>query len=98
MKKYISKIVMMTALALSLSAVADAQLRVKIRPSVTVDVRPQRPSPRHIWVEGEWNPNGDRYDYRNGYWSEPQSHRHRYSKGHWRHNSRGYYWVPGRWR
>ena len=99
MKKYVSKIVMITAVALSFAATADAQLRVRVRPTISVDIRPERPSPRHVWVEGEWNPNGDRYDYRRGYWSEPRSrHHNRYSQGHWRHTRQGYVWVPGRWR
>ncbi|MFZ1263699.1 MAG: hypothetical protein WAT34_09320 [Chitinophagaceae bacterium] len=98
MKKYISKIVVLLAVALSFSAATEAQLRVIIRPSITIGVRPPQPSPRHVWVSGEWNSNGGRYDYREGYWSEPRSKRHRYSEGHWRHSRRGYVWVPGRWR
>jgi WXXGXW repeat (2 copies) len=99
MKKYISRIIMLVAVALSFSAAADAQIRVRIRPTIIIGTRPPPPSPRHVWVGGEWNPNGDRYDYREGYWSEPQSrYRKRYRQGHWQHNRRGYVWVPGRWR
>jgi WXXGXW repeat (2 copies) len=98
MKKYISKFIMLTVVALSFSAAADAQLRVKIRPTITIGVRPPPPSPRHVWVSGEWNPNGDRYDYREGYWAEPRRRHGRYSEGHWRQTRQGSVWVPGRWR
>jgi hypothetical protein len=98
MKKNISKIIMLLAVALSFSAVADAQLRVRIRPSITIQTRPPQPSPRHVWVSGEWNSNGDRYDYREGYWEEQRAHHSRYSEGRWRHGRRGYVWVPGHWR
>ena len=98
MKKYISKIILLIAVALSFSAAADAQLRVRVRPSINVDVRPPQPSPRHVWVSGEWNSNGGRYDYRQGYWEERRENHNRYSEGRWRHGSRGYVWVPGRWR
>ena len=89
---------MMIVLAISFSAAANAQLRVKIRPSITIGTRPPPPSPRHVWVSGEWHSNGDRYDYKEGYWSEPQSHRRRYREGHWSHTRRGYVWIEGRWR
>ncbi len=98
MKKHIFKIMMLGAVVFTLSATADAQVRVRIRPVITVNARPPQPSPRHVWVSGEWNANGDRYDYREGYWSEPKSNRRRYSEGHWGHNRHGYVWVPGRWR
>jgi WXXGXW repeat (2 copies) len=98
MKKYISRIMLLVAVALSISAVADAQIRVRIRPTIVIGNRPPPPSQRHVWVTGEWRPNGDRYDYREGYWSEPQRNRKHYREGYWRHNRRGYVWVPGRWR
>ena len=97
MKKYISKIIMMIVLAITFSAAANAQLRVKIRPSITLETRPPRPSPHHIWVYGEWHPDGNRYSYKQGYWAEPPQHRRRYVEGHWVHNRYGYIWVPGRW-
>ncbi len=98
MKKYISKIIMMIAVAISFSAVANAQLRVRIRPEVNVQVRPAQPSPRHVWVGGEWNSDGGRYNYKEGYWSERSERHNRYAEGHWNHSRRGYVWVPGRWR
>jgi hypothetical protein len=97
MKKYISKIVMMMAIALSFSAMADAQISVRIRPTFVARERPQRPSPRHVWVGGEWKYGNGNYQYNDGYWSEPQRGQRRYSEGHWRHGRRGWTWVPGRW-
>lgn len=98
MKKFISKIVMMIAIAISFSAAADAQITVRIRPSAPRYERPMAPTPRHIWVSGEWNVNKGRYAYTEGYWSEPRGRYHRRSEGHWKHTRRGYVWVPGGWR
>lgn len=98
MKTNISKAALMVALAITISAAAEAQLRIEIRPSVQVQTRPVRPSNRHVWVTAEYNSNGNRYDRRDGYWAEPPQNRRRYSEGHWVRNRHGYVWVPGRWR
>lgn len=99
MKKFISKIVVMIAVAMSFSAVADAQLTVRIRPSAPQQrERPMRPSRSHVWVSGEWNNNNGNYAYTNGYWSEPRGRYHRRSEGHWKNTRRGWIWVPGGWR
>jgi hypothetical protein len=98
MKKFISKILMMIAIAISFSAVADAQFVVKIRPTAEIRVRPVAPSPRHVWVGGEWSWGSGRYNYTEGYWAEPQNGYRRRTEGHWRNTRRGYTWVPGSWR
>ena len=84
MKKFILKIGMMLAIALSISAVADAQISVKIRPTVTVRARPVRPSLRHVWISDEWKWNNNNYQHVDGYWIEPQPGRHGWVEGHWR--------------
>jgi len=90
---------MITAVALSFSAVADAQLTVRIRPTAPQRERPMAPSTRHIWISGEWNSNNNQYQYTDGYWAEPRRGRyHRRVEGHWKNTRRGYVWVPGSWR
>ncbi len=98
MKKYILKIIVIMTVAISFSAAAHSQVYVKVRPSITIGTRPARPSPRHVWVAGEWNSEGGRYSYKEGRWAEPPQHHKRYTEGHWSHTRRGYVWVPGRWR
>ncbi len=98
MKKIISKIVVMCAIALSLSAVADAQISVRIRPVFTERERPAAPSRNHVWVSSEWNWNNGKYEHRDGYWSTPQGRNRRYHEGHWRNTRQGYVWVSGNWR
>ncbi len=99
MKKFISKIIMMIAIAISFSAAADAQLVVRIRPTTPVlKVRIASPSPRHVWVGGEWNSDGGNYSYKEGYWSEPPVRGNRWVEGHWRNTRRGYSWIPGHWK
>ncbi len=76
---------------------ASAQIYVTIRPSRPVYTRTVAPGPGYIWIEEDWNVNGDGYEWRGGYWSAPPQRGYRYTKGHWNHSSRGDHWTPGRW-
>lgn len=89
----------MIAIAISFSTAADAQFVVKIRPEIPViAVRPMAPSPRHVWVDGEWAWRNGRYEYVNGYWVEPPIRGNRWIPGHWKNTRRGWNWIPGHWR
>jgi len=68
------------------------------RPGVEIIRRPHRPSPRHVWVDEEWTPEGARYVYHRGYWALPPHPGTIWIAGHWDHRGRGYVWVPGHWR
>jgi hypothetical protein len=61
------------------------------------DVRPARPSPRHIWVAGEWAPSGATYTWRPGYWALPARPGVVWVRGHWARRPRGWVWVAGHW-
>jgi len=100
MKKNISKIIILSFVALSFSFAASAQFYVKIRPEHTViAVRPAAPSPRHVWVEDEWVWRNGNYEHVDGYWAEPGPGYHEWVAGHWRESRRrGWVWVPGHWR
>lgn len=98
MKKYLLKCIMLIALAISFSA-ADAQFFIKIRPMAPViRVRPLAPSPRHVWVSGEYVWRGNEYVYTDGYWAEPPFPGRRWIEGHWKNGRRGWVWVPGHWK
>lgn len=78
---------------------ASAQIYVKIRPSIPVIVRPQQPSPAHVWIDEEWEPNGGAYRYAGGHWAAPPHPGYRWRAGYWRrHNRDGEQWVRGGWR
>ena len=62
------------------------------------EVRPVRPSYRHVWVGGEYVPSGRTYIYRPGYWVMPPHPRTVWVPGHWRRYHRGYVWAGGFWR
>ena len=99
MKKYLLKFFLMAAVAVSISAAAEAQFVVRIRPvAPVIRVRPVCPSPRHAWVNGEYVWRGDQYVYTEGYWSMPPRPGLVWIEGHWKDTRRGWKWVPGHWR
>ncbi len=99
MKKYVSKIILMIAVALSFSFATEAQFVVKIRPAAPiVRVRPPMPSPVHVWVGGNYEWRGGQYVYTDGYWARPPQRRDHWVEGHWKNTRRGWTWIPGHWK
>jgi WXXGXW repeat (2 copies) len=73
------------------------RLVIRTRPvAPTIIIRPNAPSARHVWMDGEWVWNGRGYVYREGYWVIPNRGR-AWKAGHWKRARGGWYWVPGRW-
>src|SRR6185369_8796404 len=96
--KRIQKMIVALVIMLSCSIFStSAQIYVTVRPSRPVYVRPVAPSPRHIWIEEDWNGVGDRYEWHGGYWAEPPVEGYYYTPGYWRHSNHGYVWIGGRW-
>jgi hypothetical protein len=61
------------------------------------EFRPMRPSPRHIWVRGEWVAGGGTYVWHAGYWALPPREGGYWIRGHWAARPGGYVWIPGHW-
>ena len=97
MKKKLSKLFLMMLLAFSVSFAASAQIYVRIRPTFPVVVRPPQPSPVHVLVNEDWQPDGRSYRYSGGHWEAPSRPGYYRTQGHWQQNRRGNTWVPGRW-
>ena len=89
----------MLAISVSFSAVADAQIYVKIRPPMpVVQVRPPMPTPMHVWVSGDYVNHGGHYEYNEGYWEKPKGNKHRRTEGYWKNSKHGWEWKPGHWK
>ena len=98
MKKLFFKAFLAMALLIGFSQVTNAQhVFVNIQPVAPVVVRPPAPSPRHVWVEGEWTWRDGAYVRQPGYWIIPEPHK-AWVPGHWRRAYGGWNWVPGHWR
>ena len=95
----LKKMLFITALALTTGACsASAQIYVKIRPERPHYERVVAPSPRHVWVDEDWEMRGGKYVFVGGRWAEPPRPRAAWIPGHWRQRPRGWVWVPGHWR
>jgi hypothetical protein len=99
MKKKLVKLLLFSIIFFSASFSASAQIYVKIRPVVPIVVRTERPSPVHVWIDEEWNEEGDHYKYAGGHWDTPPHDGDKWNSGHWNHhNEHGDQWVRGSWK
>ena len=97
--KNIKRVLLILVVALSCSAYnSNAQVYVSVRPPIPHYVRVEAPSPRHVWIDEEWEPRGGSYVFVGGHWAEPPHPGWRWSTGHWKEGPHGHMWVAGRWR
>ena len=79
----------------------SAQVVVKIKPArpKVVVVKPPKPGPKHVWINGHWKWSKKRKEYIwvKGYWLKPKKGR-AWVPGHWEKVPGGFKWVPGHWR
>jgi len=100
MKKFIRVLMLffaLSAFAVSYSYAQQIVVSARLHDRDRDDVRPARPSPRHIWVAGEWVPSGATYTWRAGYWAIPQRPGGNWVRGHWARRPGGWVWIPGHW-
>ena len=94
----VQKLVFATAIALfSGIYVASAQIYVNLRPERPVVVRVDPPTPRHVWIDEDWEEVNGQYAWRGGRWEAPPHEGDRYRAGHWSHSDKGQRWEKGRW-
>ncbi len=99
MKKNMFRLLLAFTLFAGFSNVTNAQvIYVKVQPIDPVVTVPPQPSPRHVWIGGEYVVRGGSYVWQPGYWSLPPHGRRAWVRGHWATGPRGgYYWVAGHW-
>ncbi|QQL50400.1 YXWGXW repeat-containing protein [Mucilaginibacter ginkgonis] len=96
--KTLSKVFLGLGIACTMSlAACSGSYYVADRPVEPVYARPAAPYADAYWVPGEWNWNGGRYVYTNGYYVHRRVG-YTYAPGYWRQGPRGHVWVRGRWR
>ncbi len=86
------------AILFTASFSASAQIYVKIRPTFKVVPHPPRPTVTHVWVNEEWQPDGQSYRYSGGHWEAPPHRGYYRTQGHWQQTRRGEVWIPGNWK
>jgi hypothetical protein len=83
-------LVLLTLVAMAGAAQAQPRhvlvpgVRVRVPPpAMRAEVRPARPSPNHLWIDGHWAWRGGGHVWVGGYWALPPA--------------AGYVWEPARW-
>lgn len=76
---------------------ASAQVYVTVRPAWHHVERPVAPSPRHVWIDEEWEARNGAYVAVGGHWATPPHPGWVWIPGHWQRAHRGEYWRPGHW-
>ncbi len=97
MEKKLFKMMLLSALFITICSSASAQIYVKIRPPVPVIVRPVQPAPAYVWINEEWEPNGGSYRYSGGHWAPPPQPGYYHRSGYWQRTGKGQRWVQGKW-
>ena len=77
---------------------AQVEIVVRARPHIPHYVRVEAPSPRHVWIDEEWEPREGSYVFVGGHWALPPHPEWVWVPGHWRARPNGEAWVPGHWR
>ena len=99
MKKYVTKIAVLTAIIMSVAFTASAQIYVKIRPKLPVVVKTDPPERDRVWIDEEWRVRNGRYEYSGGRWEAPPRRDAIWVPGHWKkYGRRGERWIPGHWK
>ena len=97
-----SKVIKLAFLALLMigagSMSASAQVYVTVRPVWHPVARPVAPSPRHVWIDEEWEARNGTYVAIGGHWAQPPHPGMAWVPGHWSHGRRGDWWIAGHWR
>ena len=87
-------------LALSMmTGAANAEVSIRFGPPPPPrEVMIAQPGPRHVWVQGHYRWNGNRYVWERGYWSVPPRGRSAWVPGRWERRNGGNFWIQGYWR
>ena len=88
---------MMASMFLGTIAV-NAQIIVNVRPVLPRYEKRVAPSPKHVWVEEDWENRKGTYVFVGGHWVEPPYRRAIWIPGHWQQHPRGWFWKPGHWK
>ncbi len=93
------KIFLMVAVAVTFGVYSsNAQIIVKVRPARPHYERVVAPTPRHVWIDEDWEPRNGTYVFVGGRWAEPPRPRAAWVPGHWARRRHGDVWIPGHWR
>jgi len=66
-------------------------------PPKRAEIPPPAPSPDALWLVGDWNWDGGKYDWQPGRYTQRPAPTANWIPGYWEQDSRGWVWTDGRW-
>lgn len=96
--KTISRMLLILVIVLCASVYGYGQVFVERLPDPPRYERTQAPSPRHVWIDQDWQTRDGKYEFSGGRWAEPPLPGEKWIPGHWKEKRRGWVWIPGHWR
>lgn len=110
MQSHLARLVLPAALLALGGVPATAQIRigvdlgaVRIRiapeapPPPRVEVRMTRPSRSHVWINGYWDRQDDRWAWAPGRWEQPDRRGSSWVRPQYRREGEAYRYEPGHW-
>ena len=110
MQRRFATLALPTILAALSFSPATAQIRIGVElPSVHIRIAPdppppirierqmERPGRDHIWIDGYWDRQDDRWAWTPGHWDRPSHQGARWIKPQYRREGGAYRYEPGRW-
>ena len=67
-------------------------------PPVRAEVFGTAPGPGYVWIRGNWNYTGGRYNWAPGRWERPPHGRTHWEAGRWEKHGSQYHFREGHWR
>jgi hypothetical protein len=65
-------------------------------PAPRDEVKPARPGPKAVWIDGHWKHSGGQWVWAPGHWvKNPKG---QWVAGHWQKTPRGWKWEKGHWK
>ncbi len=95
-KRYVVALLAFAVLLVFLLGCAGTTYVPDPPPAPRDEVKPPRPGPQAVWVDGHWKHSGGQWVWATGHWvKKPKG---QWVAGHWQKTPRGHKWVKGHWK
>ena len=94
--KFISALIL-AALLVETGIGCATYVRVAPPPPKT-EVKPSKPFPNAVWIDGHWKYKRGHWVWVPGHWAKRPRSGAVWVSGHWVKTPRGWKWVPGHWK
>jgi hypothetical protein len=86
-------------IAVGICGAQAAEIVIRLRPPVSIhERRTVRPGPRHVWIGGYHQYDGNAYVWTPGRWDVPPREHAVWVAPRYEHRHDGYVFIEGRWR